>query len=102
MWSVKEKEVLSIGGKEYLETWGDPTGYVQVFRTPEGIILYGEVKKGNKRFFIKSIEKKYGKILNVNIDEVENGKFKSEVKPKVKKIYNQNKEALKKEKRFPY
>lgn len=102
MWSVKEKEVLSIGGKEYLETWGDPTGYVQIFHTPEGILLYGKVKQGNMAFFIKSIEKKYSKSLNVNIEEVENEEFQKEVLPKIRDIHEKNKESLKEEKRFPY
>ncbi len=100
MWSVKEKEVESLGGKKYLETWGDVTGYVQVFRIPEGIKIWGKVKKGAKPSpidFKRNIEKKHGKVLGMGIEEVEKEKFDNEVKPEVKEIYERNRKSLKKE-----
>ena len=100
MWSVKEKGVESLGGKKYLETYGDVTGYVRVFRIPEGIEIWGKVKKGAKPSFIdfkRNIEKKHGKVLGMGIEEVEKEKFDNEVKPEVQEIYERNRKSLKKE-----
>ena len=77
-------------------TWVDiGRGYLRVFRTLKGEIeAFGEVKEGMLILFVEQIEKKYGPISNLPINdeirEVDAYKFEEKVKPKIREIYDKN------------
>lgn len=98
MWSVKDIKMERL---KYLETWGDPKGYVLIFSIPGGVGLWGKVEKGEMGFFVESIKKKYPMILNVVIDDVKEKDEIEKMKELIEEIHKRNENNIIKERRFP-
>ena len=74
MWKVKDKEKVKFttsDGYEYLCTFGNPNGLLEVYKGYGGVKLFGKVLEGNYAEFVEAVKANTSEtILNVRIDTI--------------------------------